>query len=76
MRWQRRLAELVAFRNQHGHCRVPQNSGGRKGLGVWVANVRAQYARGALRPDRIQALNEMGFCWRFSEPMKRVARHG
>ena len=69
-RWQRNFRALVAFRKKHRHCRVPQDRNRRTGLGIWVSNVRAQYARGELRPDRVRALNKLGFCWRMPASSK------
>ena len=66
-RWWRNVRALAAFKKRHGHCRVPQAKKNRRGLQVWVANVRADYHKGELRPDRIQTLNELGFVWRISE---------
>ena len=38
--WEERLNELVAFRDDHGHCNVPANFEGNPPLSIWV-KVRA-----------------------------------
>jgi hypothetical protein len=62
--WARNMRALKSFKKRHGHCRVPQLSGGRRGLGVWVANLRAGYWRGELPAERIRALEKLGFVWK------------
>jgi hypothetical protein len=69
--WQRRYNELCAFRQQHGHCRVPANHG--NGLGVWVRNQRRECAkhrgtthrstRTAVENHRLELLQRLGFEW-------------
>lgn len=66
-RWLRRVRALKKFKALHGHCRVPQEQKNRRGLGVWVANVRALYRRGELPADRVRALEELGFAWTIRE---------
>ena len=65
--WRRRIRELTAFKKKHGHCRVPQQSGNRRGLGVWVTNVRKDYHHGKLWPERVRELEALGFCWKFHD---------
>ena len=73
-KWDRRFAELEAFKNCFGHCvvrvtglkmfhligRRTQN----KSLGFWVMHQRLAKRRGKVRPEHIQKLNELGFEWR------------
>ena len=66
-RWSRSVRALMTFKEIHGHCRVPQKQKNRRGLGVWVANVRALYRRGELPADRVRALEELGFVWTIKE---------
>lgn len=42
-RWNQRLASLRAFRNLHGHTRVPDNYPPDKSLGKWVGHQRRAY---------------------------------
>jgi Helicase associated domain len=64
--WSRPMRALQDFKKPHGHCRVPQTLGGRRGLGVWVANLRADYRRGELPAERIRILEELGFVWKIT----------
>lgn len=38
--WNKRLIELMQFKEQHGHCNVPQKYEGNPTLGAWVARNR------------------------------------
>jgi hypothetical protein len=67
-RWRQKVRELAAFKKKHGHCQVPQSGRARYGLGVWVANLRAEYPRGNLRPDRVRELERLGFAWTYKDP--------
>jgi hypothetical protein len=62
-RWQRNVRALMAFKEQHGHTRVPGTQNGRRGLGVWVANLRQEYRAGRLIPERLASLKNLGFVW-------------
>ena len=61
-RWEQRLGELRAYREDHGHCDVPLDY---PKLGVWVLNQRDTYhfERAAMSQDRIEALETLGFNW-------------
>jgi Helicase associated domain len=79
-RWSHHLRALMKFKELHGHCQVPQTWKNRRGLGVWVANVRDRYRRGELSAERIRALENLGFVWRITPssgssqaPLRRVA---
>lgn len=58
--FQRRIYELLRFRNEHGHLRVPSTF---PHLGMWVAKVRTRYRRGDLPRARVKRLNDIGFVW-------------
>jgi hypothetical protein len=62
--WLRKMRELAAFKELHGHCRVPETRNHRRGLGVWVANLRYRYRRGEVPTDRVRDLEKLGFVWR------------
>lgn len=62
--WRKRVRDLKAFEQKHGHCQVPVRARARRGLGVWVGNVRQDYRAGKLREDRIRELNSLGFAWK------------
>lgn len=62
-RWNEKFNELVKFREEAGHCRVPVNGSG--SLGAWVSNQRFAYrTKGKkLRGQRIARLDAIGFEW-------------
>jgi hypothetical protein len=61
--WERRFADLKAFKRAHGHCNVPTNYPKDRSLAIWVANCRRQRKLGTLAQDRIERLDTIGFCW-------------
>jgi hypothetical protein len=77
--WESRYQELVHFQAGHGHCRVQMRN---VGLGYWVQYIRRKYKSvddpltmlsgngvNDLNPERIAALNALGFEWRVSPQM-------
>ena len=62
-KWEHHLAELSAFKAQHGHANVPQVRKGRRGPGVWLANVRKLKRTGCLPPERVAELEALGVDW-------------
>ena len=61
--WDTRYQDLVAYKAEHGNCRVPVNSKTHKSLGGWVSKQRRAYNLGCLAPERIAKLKEIGFEW-------------
>jgi Helicase associated domain/Helicase conserved C-terminal domain len=61
--WDERYGELVAFKNRHGHCRVPNNYSAFPLLAGWVGRQRALKRRGILAADRIRLLDAVGMIW-------------
>ncbi len=59
--WEDRLAELVAFKSQHGHFDVPTNYPPAPKLRQFIASTHYQYRTGMLDTDRIMRLEEAGF---------------
>ena len=65
--WEERLKMLIQFKNEHGHCMVPQNY---PFLGSWVKWQREKHALSEkgkninFTSKQIEALNELGFVWR------------
>ena len=65
-----RLEELIAYKDQHGHCDVRQ-SGEFQSLGHWCAKVRRTKRtmdkngkpKVCLSDDQMKRLNDMGFLW-------------
>lgn len=58
--WGQRYAELVAFCDKHGHCRVRYSGGG---LGGWVSTQRRARKAGRLSRERTAKLESVGFIW-------------
>eukprot|EP00980_Cylindrotheca_fusiformis_P009645 scaffold2134_cov93-Cylindrotheca_fusiformis.AAC.7 len=65
--WEERLNDLAEYRRVFGDCNVPTKS---KQLGNWVKCQRRQYKKyvrgdktSTMTVDRIQRLNQLGFCW-------------
>ena len=63
-RWERRFAQLLAYRQQHGHCRVPSTWREEPAFAHWVDNQRVLQKTGRLNPERVRRLDEIGFQWR------------
>jgi len=61
--WERRFSDLIAFKNQRGHCNVPAEWSKNPQLGKWVSNQRGNYKRGTLSAERIKKLEALGFKW-------------
>lgn len=62
-RWLKNLHELSVFREERGHCRVPQGYPANPKLGTWVHNQRQKYKLGVLDEDRVNMLDRLGFQW-------------
>ena len=67
--WQMRYDELIAFKEQHGHCNVPRRYAHNKVLGLWVSSQRVQHGllcKGKpshMTTERVAALEKIGFQW-------------
>jgi superfamily II DNA or RNA helicase len=61
--WEQRFDELVAYRQKHGNCNVPQHWKENKQLGKWVNTQRTQLKRGKMDADRKAKLENIGFVW-------------
>ena len=67
-----RCLELIAFKEEFGHCDVPCKYPENKSLGRWCSNTRTTYNRKKkgmkverhLPQSRIERLEEIGFEWR------------
>lgn len=72
--WNRRLKELITFRDTHGHCSVPTKYTLNKPLGRWISTQRSEYKRYLkgeecmLSEDRVRTLEALGFVWDSSSP--------
>jgi Helicase associated domain len=65
-----RVRQLLEFRKEHGHCRVPKRHVENPALGTWVNKQRQEFKRFqsgkkpcALTPARIHLLESIGMCW-------------
>lgn len=69
--WEERYEELVRFKENFGHCRVPRlfNQPTYEGLGKWVADQRMKYnymlqgKKSNMTPERAQKLSDLGMVW-------------
>jgi hypothetical protein len=55
--WDQRLEELKNYKDEHGHCRVPQGSGK---LGIWVKHQRSTRQRPKCK-EKLDKLEAIGF---------------
>lgn len=61
--WEIRFQELVAYKQEHSDCWVPQSWEANQPLATWVNKQRTLKKRGKLDADRIKRLDELGFVW-------------
>ena len=67
--WTVKFEELIEFRNQYGHCLVPNAFPENAALAQWVKRQRYQFKlkqeskRSTMSDERVSALNEIGFIW-------------
>ncbi len=62
--WQARVAELVAFRSQHGHEPRARCADVREAsLGEWLQRQRNLHRKGEVTPERVADLDAAGVCW-------------
>ena len=62
--WDKVFSALVEFKKKHRHCDVPERWVDNRSLANWVQNQRNRKKKGKLSQDRIDRLEQMGFCWR------------
>mmetsp|Transcript_24642 Transcript_24642/g.47203 ORF Transcript_24642/g.47203 Transcript_24642/m.47203 type:complete len:491 (+) Transcript_24642:109-1581(+) len=62
--WQRRIAELQAYKEKTGNTQVPRKFTLNLGLGDFVYNQKMAYKDDNLPADKIKCLDEMGFDWK------------
>jgi len=70
--FEKRCHQLLAFRDEFGHCNVPQKYKVDPSLGIWCKVMRTTYGKiqkglmnlsRVLSQDRIERLEEIGFQW-------------
>lgn len=59
--WDERFDQVVAFKEENGHTRIPRYYKKDEGLGRWVDRQRNMYNSGKLSPERIKKLESLGF---------------
>lgn len=64
-KWQRQYDQLKGFKERYGHLLIPMRE--KTALNRWVGTQRSLYKQGKLRPDRVDALESLGFCWNAQE---------
>ena len=64
--WNKFIKKLTAFKNEFGHCNVPNSYEDKFIIGK-ISQNRVYYKKGKLSKERIQQLEEIGFKW---EPKK------
>jgi len=89
--WERHLADLKAYKEEHGDCLVPMHYFKYPKLGLWVKEQRRHYSlmkqekQSHMTLERIRKLDQVGFCWdtheanwgdRFRELNEYKKRHG
>ena len=66
--WNQRVEHLKEYKQQFGHCNVPQLYKSQPaGLGEWVLVQRKNYMQGKMSQERIQTLEALGFSWRLKD---------
>jgi len=65
--WKRRYQELVCFKEQHGHARIPALYSLNQPLAIWVDFQRDMHSIGKMREDRKRLLDMIGFDWDFQD---------
>ena len=76
MEWNIRYSELLKYKEEHGDCLVPTNTGGE--LGTWVRTLRYNYKhkRSVVNPIRKQLLDNIGFVWVVNPQRTQFGRGG
>jgi hypothetical protein len=79
-RWESRYCELFEFKENHGHCNVPDSWPENLRLARWVMTQRQMYRKGQLTQNRIQRLETIGFVWcrqkhAWNEMYQRLVRY-
>ena len=61
--WKKMFELLKEYKDEHGHCNVPDRWLENKHLSYWVSTQRRTYRKGKLTKDCIKRLEEIGFEW-------------
>jgi hypothetical protein len=61
--WQKKFRLLEQFKEQHGHCNVPERWSEDRQLANWVQSQRHRHKKGKLPAERVRKLDALGFMW-------------
>jgi hypothetical protein len=64
MKWNGQFERLLEFKQEHGHCIVPDQYEKDVPLGTWVKNQRRRNIINTIRQDRKELLDKHGFTWK------------
>lgn len=70
--WESRYKDLVAFKDEHGHCAVPPTYDPSPALARWVAHQRTKYQKGSLSDGQTDRLHEIDFNFATKDPMQTL----
>jgi hypothetical protein len=74
--WDERFGELMAYRQKHRNCNVPQHWKENKQLGKWVNTQRTQFKRGKMKAERKAKLDSVGFVWDMKDALAATNARG
>jgi hypothetical protein len=61
--WEKMCADLTAYKKANGHCNVSMSNTDNIQLARWVDRNRRARKNGKISEEKIQQLNDLGFCW-------------
>ena len=64
----RRIADIIAYKAEHGHLTVSQTDKNYPGLASWMGEQRRRFKRGTISAEVKQKLEEIQFPWDFTRP--------
>lgn len=65
--WDTMVAQLAAFRLQHGHSNVPHAWPSNRELAAWLNAARSMKRAGRLPDDRVRQLENLGVVWELQQ---------
>jgi hypothetical protein len=71
--WEEMLGRLVEFKNDYGHCKVPEKIGEYPRLGLWVRRQRYLFSVDRLHADRKSRLDNVDFIWKANTNPTRLS---
>jgi hypothetical protein len=70
--WHRGFAELTAYHQRFGHCRVPRDWPENQRLARWVWFQRQRHKYGLLLPEEFARLESLGFAWKIKNHLDEM----